>query len=56
MSCVRVEPYDVNEETTFVEEAIMLRKSFVKCWLLTPLLSILTVFVWSLLLFWKPNF
>ena len=50
---VLVEPYDPKEETTYVEEAILLNSSCVKQWLLTPLLSIVTVFIWPLVLYWK---
>lgn len=50
-----MEPYDVNEETTLIDVATLLVASKAKMWLLTPLLSILTILVWPVVLYWKPR-
>ena len=53
MPRVQVEIYDEREETTSIETAILLRASKTKQWLLTPFLSIVTLFVWPLVLYWS---
>jgi len=52
---VKVATYDENEETTCVDSAVLLTESCAKQWLLAPLLSLLTIFVFPVLLYWsKP--
>ena len=53
MPRVQVEIYDEREETTSIETAILLGASKTKQWLLTPFLSIVTLFVWPLVLYWS---
>ena len=53
MPAVSVQVYDENEETTTVDEAILLTASGVKRWLVAPLISVVTLFIWSLFLYWK---
>ena len=50
---VTVETYDENEDTTAVEAAILLRKSCTYQYLLVPILSLLTLLVFPLVLYWK---
>ena len=50
---VKVQVYDANEETTTVETAILLRVDNVKRWLVVPIMSLLTIFVWPVFLYWK---
>ena len=38
-----MQPYDENEETTYVDRALLLTESCVKQWLLVPILSLLTL-------------
>ena len=50
---VRVAIYDENEETTCVEEALLLRSNAFKQWVVVPLISLLTLFVWPVFLYWR---
>ena len=50
---VKVETYDDNEETTCVDSAILLQENILKQWLVAPILSIVTLFVWPIFLYWK---
>ena len=51
---VHVVNYNEKEESTCVEVAILLNASCFKTWVIVPLLSIITAFVFSVFLFWKP--
>ena len=52
---VRVATYDENEETTCVDEAILLKTSHSKQWLVAPVISLFTLFIWPVFLYWsKP--
>ena len=52
---VDVQPYDENEETTYVESALLLTESCVKQWLVVPILSLLTLLAFPVFLYWsKP--
>lgn len=50
---VRVAPYDEKEETTCVDSATLLTESAVKQWLLVPLISLLSLLVFPVFLYWK---
>ena len=52
---VSVLPYDEDEETTYIETAILLTASPIKKWLFVPLLSLLTIFVFPIFLYWYPT-
>ena len=53
---VHVQVYDEKEETTCIEFAELLRASKLKKWLLLPLFSVLSLFVWPVILYWsKPK-
>ena len=49
---MRVAAYDENEETTRIDTAILLTESKAKQWLLVPLISIVTLFIWPVFLYW----
>ena len=50
---VDVQAYDEEEDTTYIETALLLTENRVKQWLLVPLLSILTLFVFPIFLYWR---
>ena len=50
---MRVETYDENEDTTCIVKAILLRENMFKKWVVVPLLSIVTLFVWPIFLYWR---
>ena len=50
---VSCQTYDENEETTCIDVAILLTKDPIKRWLVAPLLSLITLFVWPIFLYWK---
>ena len=50
---VNVVTYDENEDTTCVDEAILLESNAFKQWFIVPLFSILTLFVWPVFLYWR---
>ena len=52
---VRVQVFDPQEETTYIVRATLLRPSFFKRWVLTPLISLLTGLIFAVCLYWKPN-
>jgi len=52
---VNVQAYDEDEDTTYIEVAILLTSSGVKSWLLVPILSILTIFIFPIFLYWKQE-
>ena len=52
---VRVVPYDEKEETTCIETATLLTESCIKKWLLVPLISLLSLFVFPVFLYWKTT-
>jgi len=52
---VDVQAYDENEETTYIESALLLTESCIKQWLLVPLVSLFTILVFPVFLYWsKP--
>jgi len=53
---VKVATYDENEETTCVDVAILLTSNWAKQWLLVPLLSLLSLLVFPVFLYWKIPF
>jgi hypothetical protein len=50
---VQVVPFKEEEETTYITDAVMLDFSCAKAYLLVPLLSLLTIGVFSVNLYWK---
>lgn len=50
-----MEPYDEDEETTYIDLAILLRENCIKKWLIVPIISLFTLFVFPILLYWKPE-
>jgi hypothetical protein len=50
---VKVLAYDELEETTCIEQAVALTSSPLKRWLVTPLLSIVTLLIFPVFLYWK---
>lgn len=52
---VEVQPYDENEETTLVDEATLITESVCKQWFLAPLLSVCTLLVWPVFLYWSKD-
>ena len=50
---VHVENYNEKEESTCVEVAILIKSNCVKKWILVPIISILSVFVFPVFLYWK---
>lgn len=52
---VDVQAYDEEEDTTYIETALLLTENRVKQWLLVPLLSILTLFVFPIFLYWRKE-
>ena len=50
---VRVVPYDEKEESTCTKTATLLTESCMKKWLLVPLISLLSLFVFPVFLYWK---
>ena len=50
---VKVETYDENEETTCVDVAILLQSDCIKRWLVVPLLSILSILIFPVFLYWR---
>ena len=55
MPRVKVQVYDENEETTCIEFAELLTASKLKQWIVAPLFSLLSLFVWPVFLYWsKP--
>ena len=55
MPYVHVINYDDHEAATCIETALLLRSDKLKRWLLVPLLSILTIFVLPLVLYWRAG-
>ena len=48
--------YDEKEETTCIEYAELLTASKLMMWVTLPILSLLTLFVWPIILYWsKPK-
>ena len=43
----------MKEESTSIKEAIILRADYLKRWVLVPLFSVLTCFIFLLVLYWK---
>ena len=50
---MHVEAYNSNEEQTCINVAILLTESKLKQWVVMPLLSLVTLFVWPILVYWK---
>ena len=50
---VKVQVFDENEETTCIDKATLLTADKLKQWLLVPLISLVTLFVWPIFLYWK---
>ena len=53
MPDVRVAIYDEGEETTCIDLATLLTANGAKRWLLTPFLSLVSLFVFPVFLYWK---
>lgn len=47
--------FDENEETTVIKDIVLLRVSLVKSLILVPILSLLTCFIFALVLYWYPR-
>ena len=47
--------FNENEDSTCIEIALLLRKNKIKRWLIVPLLSILTLFYFSVRLYWSKR-
>lgn len=52
MPNVRVQEYDPNEETTCIDEAILLTSNATLKWVLLPLMSLLSLFSWPIFVYW----
>ena len=52
MPRVKVHVYDENEETTCIEVAELLTASKLKQWVVAPILSLLSLLVWPVFLYW----
>ena len=52
---VRVKAFDPAEESTAIEMACLLRSCLWKRWLIVPLLSLLTIFIFPIMLYWRPS-
>ena len=52
---VRVKVYDEKEDTTCIEVAVLLKGSKCKKWCITPLVSLLTIGIYPLVLYWNIN-
>lgn len=50
-----VRAYDSTEETTSIELACLLESSCVKRWLVVPVFSLLTIFIFPIVLYWRPR-
>ena len=50
---VHVENYNEKEETTCIEVAILIKTNCVKRWIIVPIISILSIFVLPIFLYWK---
>ena len=50
-----VQNYNENEEATCIEIALLLEFSAVKCFVLLPLLSLLTLFYFPIKLYWSKR-
>ena len=50
---MNVEDYDVREEATCIDAAILLRHDPLKAYLVTPILAIVTLFSWPIILYWS---
>jgi hypothetical protein len=46
--------FDENEDTTIIDEVVLVKVSLLKCILMVPFLSIITGLVYLLVLYWKP--
>jgi hypothetical protein len=47
--------FNENEEATCIEIALLMRKDMVKRWVLCPLFSILTIFLFPIMLYWSKR-
>jgi len=52
---VKVVNFSEKEESTCINEAFLLCRSNFKRWLVLPLLSLLTLFIFPVLLYWRKN-
>ena len=50
---VHVENYNEKEETTCIEVALLLKTNCFKRWVIVPILSLLSIFVFAVFLYWK---
>ena len=51
---VHVQNYNEKEETTCVDTAILVKEDCLKRWIIVPLLSLLSLFAFPVVLYWKP--
>ena len=52
---IEVKQFDESEEATVIDSLTMLKFSSIKTYLLFPLYSVLSVFIYPVIVYWKPN-
>ena len=53
---VNVEDFNPKEDTTVIEEAVILRFNCFKAYFIVPILSVLTLLTFAVALYWKVDY
>ena len=52
---VYVENFNEKEETTCIESSMLIKESCLKRWIVVPFLSLVTVLIFPVYLYWRPK-